>query len=164
MLSLSTILPNQIFPNAREDERPFRTKGRLLSLDLGAKRVGVAVSDELRLTARPLAPLGRTNWKSLLLQITDLQHTFDAQAVVIGLPLRLDGSEGEAAREVRRIARNLSLSLSVPVHLHDERLTSQAAEESLRSAGVSGPELTARLDSEAAALILRDYLAQREIT
>lgn len=134
----------------------------MLALDLGTKRVGVAVCDELQLTTQALPALGRTNWKKLLRQISDLRHSFDAQAVVIGLPLNLDGTEGEAARAARRIARNLSLSLPVPVHLQDERLTSRAAEESLREAGLKGAELTARLDSEAAAIILRDFIARQE--
>lgn len=145
-----------------EEARPGKLRGRLLALDLGTKRVGVAVCDELQLTTQTLPALVRTNWKKLLRQISDLRQSFDAQGVVIGLPLNLDGTEGEAAREARRIARNLSLSLSVPVHLQDERLTSRAAEESLREAGVNGSELKARLDSEAAALILRDFIARQE--
>ena len=155
-------MPDSQFPNIDDGVRPLNIKGRLLALDLGEKRVGVAVSDELQLTTQPLPPLSRTNWKKLLRQISDLRHSFDAQAVVIGLPLNLDGTEGDAARDARRIARNLSLSLPVPVHLQDERLTSHAAEELLREAGVRGEELTARLDSEAAALILRDFIAQKE--
>jgi putative Holliday junction resolvase len=155
-------LPKSEFPKPVDETQTRKVKGRLLSLDLGAKRVGVAMSDELQLTVKPLAPLARTNWKTLLRQISDLRHSFDAQGVVIGLPLNLDGTEGDAAREARRIARNLSLSLDVPVHLQDERLTSHAASESLREAGVSATELKARLDSEAAALILRDFLSQTE--
>ncbi|MDQ1560649.1 MAG: putative pre6S rRNA nuclease [Pyrinomonadaceae bacterium] len=160
--AIKSILPDSNFPEINDETRPVEVKGRLLALDLGTKRVGVAVSDELQLTTHPLPPLGRTNWKKLLRQITDLRHSFDAQGVVIGLPLNLDGSEGDAAQEARRIARNLSLSLSVPVHLQDERLTSHAAEASLREAGVQGDELTARLDSEAAALILRDFIVQQD--
>jgi putative Holliday junction resolvase len=155
-------LPDSQSPQLKDAPQPSNFKGRLLALDLGTKRVGVAVCDELQLTTQPLPPLSRTNWKKLLRQISDLRHSFDAQGVVIGLPLNLDGTEGEAAREARRIARNLSLSLAVPVHLQDERLTSHAAEELLREAGVRGEELTARLDSEAAALILRDFIAQQE--
>lgn len=136
-------------------------KGRLLALDLGAKRVGLAVSDELQLTVRPLPQIKRTNWKTLLKQICDLRLSFDAQGVVIGLPLRLDGAEGEAAQDARRIARKLSLSLDVPVYLQDERLTSHAAAESLHMSGVTGKELSARIDSEAATLILRDFILQK---
>ncbi|HEY1404924.1 MAG TPA: Holliday junction resolvase RuvX [Pyrinomonadaceae bacterium] len=155
-------MPDSNFPNINDEAQPVSIKGRLLALDMGTKRVGVAVSDELQLTTQPLPPLGRTSWKKLLRQISDLRHSFDAQGVVIGLPLNLDGTEGDAAREARRIARNLSLSLSVPVHLQDERLTSHAAGESLREAGVKGEELAARLDSEAAALILRDFIVRQE--
>jgi putative Holliday junction resolvase len=134
--------------------------GRLLALDWGTRRVGIAVSDELRLSVRPLPFLARGSWKKLLRQIALLREQFDARGVVVGLPLRLDGTEGEAAREVRRIARNLELSLGVPVFLQDERLTSRAAEEALRASGVSRQELKEHVDSAAAVLILRDHLAK----
>lgn len=133
-------------------------QGRVLALDLGAKRVGVAVSDELRLTARPLRPVARTNWKRLLRDIAELCEQFDVKTVVVGLPLRLDGGEGEAAEAARRVARNLELSLGRPVVLQDERLTSKEAEASLRGEGFSGREVKGRVDSAAAAVILRDYL------
>ena len=133
--------------------------GRLLALDLGEKRVGMAVSDELCITVRPLAALARTNWKQLLRQVSDALKSFDAQALVIGLPLRMDGTEGDAALVARRTARNFELSLDVPVYLQDERLTSLEAEEALRAAGVSDDALRReRLDSEAAAIILRDFI------
>ncbi len=133
--------------------------GRILSLDLGTERVGVAVCDELCLTVRPLQALPRTSWKRLLLAVSELCEQFDAESMVIGLPLRLDGTEGDAAQEARRIARNLSLSLKLPIHLQDERLTSVEAEAALREAGYKGLEIKARIDSEAAAIILRDYLS-----
>jgi putative Holliday junction resolvase len=133
-------------------------RGRVLALDLGSKRVGVAVSDELRLSVRPLAAVARTNWKQLLRTLAQLCEQFDVKSVVIGLPLRLDGSEGDAAAEARRIARNLALSLSLDVHLQDERLTSKDAEQRLRGAGLSERQVKERVDSEAAALILSDFL------
>lgn len=155
-------LLNSDFPKTQDVILQRTSKGRLLALDLGARRVGIAVSDELQLTVRPLPPLKRTNWKSLLKQICDLRLNFDAQAVVIGLPLRLDGTEGHAALEARRIARNLTLSLEIPIHLQDERLTSRAAVESLRQNGVSDSEIADRIDSEAATIILRDFISQNE--
>jgi putative holliday junction resolvase len=145
---------------AQHRKAEARPTGRLLALDLGARRVGVAVSDELRLSVRPLPPLARASWKKLLEEIARLCQSFDAVGVVVGLPLGLDGTEGEAAREARRIARNLSLSLKLPVHLQDERLTSREAEQTLRREGASESEVAARVDGEAAALILRDYLAR----
>jgi putative Holliday junction resolvase len=148
--------------NSQTAERNERrqTAGRVLALDLGAKRVGVAVSDELRLTVRPLPPLSRSNWKRLLRAVSELRDSFDVKTVVIGLPLRLDGVEGEAAQEARRIARNFRLSLGVPVELQDERLTSRAAEELLRAEGFDADEISARIDGRAAALILQDYLSK----
>lgn len=145
----------------RQDSRPsVPATGRLLALDLGARRVGVAVSDELRLSVRPLPPLARASWKKLLGEIVELCRSFDAKGVVVGLPVNLDGTEGEAAAEARRVARNLSLSLNLPVHLQDERLTSRDAERTLRTAGATDSEVAARIDGEAAALILSDFLAK----
>lgn len=135
--------------------------GRLLALDLGQKRVGVAVSDELQITVRPLAPLRRTNWKQLLRSVADSLESFDARALVIGLPLRLDGSAGDAAEEARRIARNFQLSLCIPVFLQDEKLTSVEALSSLRDAGYDASHSRQRVDSESAAIILRDFIAGR---
>lgn len=146
---------NQAFAPAAE-----RTgRGRVLALDWGAKRVGIAVSDELRLTARALPPLRRASWKQILKELSGLLTEFDVKKVVFGLPLRLDGTEGDAARDARRVSENLSLSLRVSVSLQDERLTSVEAERALRADGLDESEVARRLDSEAARLILLDYLA-----
>jgi putative Holliday junction resolvase len=133
--------------------------GRVLALDMGAKRVGVAISDEMRLTVRTLKALRGTNWKQLVKALSGLCVEFDVRRVVLGLPLRLDGGEGDAAKGVREVARKLELSLHLPVSLQDERLTSKAAEAALRREGLGEREVLANADSEAAAIILRDYLA-----
>jgi putative Holliday junction resolvase len=112
------------------------------------------------MTVRPLPFLSRTSWKKLLAAVAELLQGYDAQALVIGLPLNLDGTESEAAAEARRLARNFQLSLQVPVHLQDERLTSREAEESLRAAGHTQAGLRERVDSEAAAIILRDFITE----
>ncbi len=145
----------------------FFLQGRVLAIDMGSKRVGLAISDELRLTVRPLPLLPRTPWKRLLSSLAELCEQFDVRSVVVGLPLRLDGTEGDAATEVRRVANNLRLSLKLPLHLQDERLTSKDAESSLLAQGFQGREISERVDSEAASIILRDFLesqsaAQRE--
>jgi putative Holliday junction resolvase len=149
----------QIFDATGAFERPG---GRLLSLDLGLKRVGVALSDELGVTVRPLPPLGRSNWKELLRRVAEIISSFDARGLVIGLPLNMDGSEGEPALDARRLARNFSKSLSLPVFLQDERLTSREAESELLASGVEQGELRGLVDSAAAAIILRDFLARTE--
>jgi putative Holliday junction resolvase len=131
----------------------------LLALDLGARRVGVAVCDEMRLAVRPLPAIPRKSWKKLVASVAQFARDFDAVGLVLGLPLRLDGTEGDAATEVRRLARNFALTLRLPVHLQDERLTTRAAEEGLRDEGTTDEERAARLDSEAAAIILRDFIS-----
>lgn len=135
-------------------------QGRVLAIDLGSKRVGVAVSDELRVTTRPLPPLPRTPWKHLCAALINLCEEFDVKMVVLGLPLRLDGSEGDAANEVKRIARNLTLSLHLPVKLQDERYTSKDAEDNLRRSGVRVQSIVEYVDGESAAIILSDYLSR----
>ena len=132
--------------------------GPVLALDLGEKLVGAAVSDERLVTTKRLQPLKRSNWKKLLQDVRDLLERFDAQTIVVGLPLRMDGSEGDAAENVRRLARNLAKSVPQPVYLQDERLTSFAATENLKAEGIADDEIPALVDGEAAAVILRDFL------
>ena len=130
----------------------------IIALDLGEKRVGVAVSDALSIAIKRLEALARTNWKQMLRDVDDLVHRFDAQTVVIGLPLRLNGSTGDAALQVQSLALKFARSLNVPVYLQDERLSSVEAEENLRADGHTRERVSALVDSEAAAVILRDFL------
>jgi len=136
-------------------------KGRLIALDPGTKRFGVAVSDELQFTTRPLKTIERIGWKKLLLQIKEILAEFDAVGLVIGLPYNFDGTESEMSREARRLARNFSLSLEIPVVLQDERVTSYEAKGRLWKEGVTGKEFRQRVDNEAAAIILRDFIELR---
>ena len=143
-----------------DDLPPLPESGRILSLDIGTKRVGVAVSDELRITIRPLTFIERTSWKKLLKAVIRVISDFDAKAVVLGLPLRLDGTEGDASQEIRRLYKNFLASLTVPVFLQDERLTSRAAKEKLRDEGYSEKETKQLVDGEAAVLILQEFLSR----
>lgn len=130
----------------------------IVAIDLGEKRVGIAISDARSISITRLDALPRTNWKQLLRDVDNLIQRFDAQTVVIGLPLRLNGSRGDSALEVERVARKFARSLKVPVYLQDERLTSVEAAQSLREEGHKRDQIFALVDSEAAALILRDFL------
>ena len=132
--------------------------GPVLAIDLGEKLVGAAISDERLITTKRLPPLKRSNWKKLLQDMWHLLEQFDAKTIVVGLPLRLDGTEGDAAKNVRRMALNLARSVQQPVYLQDERLTSRAAMENLIAEGVKPEEVPALIDGEAAAMILRDFL------
>ena len=135
--------------------------GRLLALDLGTKRIGVAVSDELQFTVRAHCVIERASWKKVLKQIVSLLEEFDAVALVLGLPYNTDGTESDMSREARRLARNFSLSLSVPVLLQDERLTSYDAKGYLWKTGLSEKEAREKVDSHAAAIILSDFIELR---
>ena len=136
--------------------------GPILALDLGEKLVGAAISDERLITIKRLPPLKRSNWKKLLQDVRYLVERFDAQTIVVGLPLRLDGTEGDAANNVRRVATNLAKSINTPVYLHDERLTSFEAMENLKAEGKNPDEIPALIDGEAAATILRDFLDTKQ--
>lgn len=133
-----------------------------MALDIGEKRVGVAMSDELNISITPLPPIQRTNWKRLLREVSDIIRHYDARALVIGLPLMLDNTEGPAAAQMRRVAEKFRLSLDLPVFLQDEKLTTVQAQENLQELGYGASEIKARLDSEAAAIILRDFLTSRQ--
>ena len=133
--------------------------GPILALDLGEKLVGVAISDERLITTKRLDPLKRSNRKKLLQDLQRLLERFDAKTIVVGLPLRLDGTEGDAAKNIRRLALNLAKSIAQPVFLQDERLTSFEAMENLKAEGRQTVEFPALIDGEAAATILRDFLS-----
>ena len=132
--------------------------GRLIGLDPGTKRIGVAVCDEMRLTTRSLPHIVRTSWKKLLVEIKNIIAEFDAKTLVIGLPLNSDGTESDMSREARRMQRNFSLSLDIPVFLQDERVTSYEAKSRLWERGTSVTDTRNLVDSEAASIILADFI------
>ncbi len=136
-------------------------EGRLLGLDLGTKKVGIAVSDELQFTVRGVSIIKRQGWKKFLNEIISYLDEFDAKALVIGLPYNFDGTESEMSSEARRIARNFSLSLDIPVYLQDERVSTYEARRRLWKSGANEKKLKERLDSEAAAIILEDFIDRK---
>jgi putative holliday junction resolvase len=136
-------------------------RGRILALDPGTKKIGVAVSDELQITARPLLVIKRTAWKKVLKQISDLIAEFDAVALVLGLPLEFEGGESEMSAEARKLARNFSLSLKIPVFLQDERVSTYEARGNLWKKGANHREIKQNLDAEAAVIILRDFIDRK---
>ncbi len=113
-------------------------------------------------TTKRLPPLKRSSWKTLLQDVRHLVERFDARIIVIGLPLRLDGTDGDASKNARRVAANLAKSIDLPVYLQDERLTSLEAMENLKAEGLKPDEIPALIDGEAAATILRDFLDTKQ--
>ncbi len=134
---------------------------RMLGLDLGAKRIGVAISDPSAVVAQALSPIKRDQGDGWAQEIERLVIQYQVKEVVAGLPRNMNGSEGPAAAEVRQMVARLSERLSVPVTLWDERLTTVAAQRLFREAGVKTHRARKHLDGVAAALILQGYLDQR---
>jgi len=134
-------------------------QGRIMSLDLGTKKVGIAVCDDLQIAVRPVCTIKRGSWKKFLKEIISYLADFDAKALVLGLPLNFDGSESEMSQEARKLAGYFHLSLDVPVYLQDERVSTYDARKNLWDRGLEGKELQEKLDGEAAAIILDDFLA-----
>jgi putative Holliday junction resolvase len=135
--------------------------GRLIALDPGTKWIGVAVSDASQTIATPVRTLERRSWKKTLAAVKDILAEFDAVGLIIGLPLNSDGTESEMSTEARRIARNISLSIDVPVFLQDERVTSYEARGRLWERGVAIKDTKGLVDAEAAAIILSDFLERK---
>jgi putative Holliday junction resolvase len=136
-------------------------EGRVLGIDAGERRVGVALSDELRLLASPLAVLDRVHGLAPVLDaLAEFVRREGVSHMVVGLPLNADGSSGRQARRARDFARVAERVVGVPVEMWDERLSTQQAEEIARAQGRNLRRLRQRgqLDAIAAAVILQDYL------
>jgi putative holliday junction resolvase len=131
--------------------------GRLLGIDPGTKKCGIAITDELLVTARPLPVVKRTNWKSLLATVKAVIAEYDAKGLVIGLPLESDGSDGPMTTEARDMARKFDLSLEIPVFLQDERSSSWEARRRIWLNDRNNEAATGS-DSMAAVVILEDFI------
>ena len=131
---------------------------RVLGIDFGTKRVGLALSDGLGLLAHPYATLERTTRDRLFSELLDIVAKERVQAIVLGLPRALNGEETETTRQVRNFAQSLRRRTEVPVLFQDEALSSRQAELNLRHSARRGPKLRAVLDQQAAVVILNDYL------
>lgn len=136
-------------------------RGRVLGLDYGAKTVGVAVSDPLRLTAQSLEIIRRkdeTHLRATMRRIQEIIAEYGVTEIVLGLPLNMDDSVGERARRTIDFQKALAAKTGLPVRLSDERLTSVEAEEAMKLAGVKEREQKKYVDRVAAAIILQDWL------
>lgn len=135
-----------------------------MALDLGEKRIGVALTDGLKLAAHPHSVVQRKSRKEDFETYGEIIRSESVSLVVIGLPRHLNGEEGAMARWARDYGTDLSQKLSVPVTFWDETLTSEMAAAALAEQGLSRKKMKDKIDSVAAALILQSYLESlREI-
>ena len=139
---------------------------RVLALDLGSKRIGVAVSDSDGAVATPIATLARHGDRQRLhKEIAALIQEWDAELLLLGLPIALDGGVGPAATAVLAERDELVDVVGVPIEVHDERMTTRIADRALRERGdLDGPARRALVDQVAASVILQDWLDQRRPT
>ncbi|HEU4318828.1 MAG TPA: Holliday junction resolvase RuvX [Acidimicrobiia bacterium] len=131
---------------------------RILGVDYGSKRIGLAISDGIGLTARPLQTIRRGELQSTL---RGLAEEYDIGEVVIGLPRSLSGNEGESAVAARELAAEIQEILGVEAHFVDERFTTRLAESALLESGMKRRERKETVDRVAAAIILQTYLDYR---
>ncbi len=138
----------------------MREPGRLLGLDIGGKRIGVAISDEMGIIASPAAMVlrGATSGREIRDHVTRL----GAVRLIVGLPVGMSGREGPQARDVREFVDSIANDIGLPVEYWDERLTTSIAEKHLIASGSRREKRKHQVDAVAAAVILQGYLDSRK--
>ncbi len=131
---------------------------KFLAIDYGTKRIGVAVSDDLGMLARPLPFVDATVEKKLLSELQELIQREKIEQILIGLPRNMDGSYGESATKVREFVEKLKTITTLPIKTVDERLSTVQASRQLHEAGHRAKEQRGKIDSVAAAILLQGYL------
>lgn len=147
----------------QETNPQLRPKPRYLGLDVGNRRIGVAVSDELGLTAQPVLTLERRrNTREDLRSLARLCRRFGVVGIVVGNPIHISGEASPQATRTQLFAQQLGELTGLPIHMWDERLTSEEAHQILYEAGHERQEHRRVVDQVAATLILRSFLEDRE--
>jgi len=140
---------------------PDSISHRVLALDVGARRIGLAISDPLGITAQGLETLHRKNKKYDLSYLHRIIRDYDVREIVVGLPLRMSGVEGIQAEKIQVFADDIRKHFKLPVHLWDERLTSAEANRLLRQTELSIEKRGQAVDRMAAILILQSWMENR---
>ena len=131
---------------------------RILALDHGTKRIGVAVSDELKMIAQPLEYILAEPSADFLARLREVIHDKEVDLILVGMPRNMDGSYGPAAQKVQEFVAVLKGALTVPIKLWDERLTSAQANRLLIQGNVRRDKRKEKVDKMAAAILLQSYL------
>jgi len=134
---------------------------RYMGVDLGSKRIGIALSDPTGMIASPLLVIERKGGRRDLQEVVDLARDYDVELIVVGLPVDLKGEQGVAAQNALVEIEALRALAAVPVETYDERLTSAAAQRVLRAGGLDSRGQRGVVDKVAAAMLLQSYLEQR---
>jgi len=148
--------------NHPDTSQEVASAGRILGLDVGSRRIGVAVSDPLGITAQGLETLERRNKKYDFEFLRRIIRQYDVKQIVVGLPLRMSGAEGTQSEKMRVFAEDLAKKFGLPVHLWDERLTSAEANRFLRETELSIEKRGKAVDRMAAVLILQGWMEHKK--
>lgn len=135
--------------------------GRILALDLGKRRIGLAISDELGITAQGLETLDRTNVREDLARLKKLAADRNVTLIVMGNPLHMSGDAGRGTENARDFAARLEAATAIPVQMWDERLTTVQAQRVLRESGASIEKRAKAVDRLAAVILLESFLESR---
>jgi len=146
--------------NSDQTTRP-ELPPRVLGLDVGSKRIGLAVSDPLGITAQGLETIRRQNKRLDLEELGKIIRQYSVSEIVVGYPLRLSGAEGTQSEKMQLFAEDLRKKFGLPVHLWDERLTSSQANRLLREMELSIQKRAGAVDRMAAVLILQNWMEAR---
>ena len=142
-------------------KKSIGNKSRLLGIDPGKKRIGLAISDEDKLVSTPLKTILKKKFFDLIKEIKEIIEENNIKGIVVGNPLNMDGSKGSSSQSSNDFARNLSNNISIPVTMWDERLSSEGAFKLSANIGVNTSKKIEKLDQNAASFILQgalDYL------
>ena|SRR5690242_5579609 len=140
------------------------SSGRILGLDVGARRIGIAISDPLGITAQGISTLQRRNRRYDIVELRKLIAEHGIREIVVGNPLRMSGQTGTQAEKMGDFARHLKDEFSLPVHLWDERLSTAEAHRLLDETGIRDSRRKEVIDKMAAVLILQSFLDARAAT
>ena len=132
-----------------------------LGLDVGGKRIGVAGCDGLGLIATGITTIWRSSFQEDIAQLSQIIAERQVEILVLGLPYKMDGSIGSQAKQVQKFARRVAAVIELPIEYIDERLTSYAAEEMMKTANISVSQHKGTIDRIAAAVILQQWLDDR---
>ena len=135
-----------------------RKKSRLIGIDPGGKRIGIALSDENKIVATPYTTIIKENYRDLVDQIKKIVEEYDIDGIVIGNPINMDGTEGPSSQSAKDLAKNLSKDITENITLWDERLSSQGAFNLSNNLSINSSKKVKKLDENSAQFILQGIL------
>ena len=134
---------------------------RILALDVGDKRIGVAISDELEISAHALTTITRNDLKKEIREIQEIISEYNVEEIIVGMPVMMNGSVGIQAEKVGRFVDELKKEVRIPIKLFDERLSTSLIEKTLIDADMSREKRKKVIDKLSAVIILQDYMSSR---